>query len=109
MSKTVVALGVVLGTLGTGVATAGDMALYKVVSARDEVVIGVDVAAAAEVGPLAERLAKNGYLVAWQYGPARGEGGATVQKPLRRIAVFAGQVIRIEPFVSDQPIVAPAK
>lgn len=93
-----------------GVAAAQDMALFKVVQSRDEVLIGLPGPASAEtLEAFARQLAEKGYQTAWQYAVARGDGGGQVHKPLRRVAVFAGQVARIEPYASEFPVLPPGR
>jgi hypothetical protein len=89
------------------------MNLFKVVTIRDEVVIGVPAEAASEpihgipLDTLAARLFAAGHVVVWQYAAQRGQDGVIRQAPLRRIALAAAGVLRIEPFVSEQEVVAP--
>lgn len=89
--------------------------LMTVVSARDDVVIGVTeteipaLAARSPVGVVADLLAGQGRLSAWRYAPARGEDGVIRLMPIHRMAIFAGGVIRIEPYVPDQEVVPPSE
>jgi hypothetical protein len=72
--------------------------------AKDEVVIGLSDDALRSFGPranldnLAERLASAGQITAWQYAVTRAADGSLVQGPLRRVAVFKSDTLRIEPF-----------
>lgn len=89
-------------------ATAQDIALYRVVQSRDELLIGVPAAGGADpLEAFARGLAQQGYQMAWQYGVARGEGGNQVHRPLRRIALFASQVARIEPYTAEFTVLPP--
>ena len=78
--------------------------LFKIVTAKDEVVIGLIDAELRSFGPrpdidnLAERLAAAGQVTVWQYAVKRGQDGSLVQAPLRRIAVFKSDTLRIEPY-----------
>ena len=89
------------------------MYLFKIVTVRDEVVIGVPAEAPSEpihgvpLDTLAARLFGAGHAVVWQYAAQRGPDGTIRQTPLRRIALAAAGVVRIEPFVSEQEVVAP--
>lgn len=89
------------------------VSLFKIVTARDEVTIGLTGDELAAMGNrpaidlVAERLARSGYFVSWQYASGRGNDGKVRQVPLRRIAVFAAGVIRVEPFKTDQGIDPP--
>jgi len=91
--------------------------LFNVVSARDEVVIGLTeaeipaLASRAPVAVVANMLASDGRLSAWRYAPTRGEDGVIRLTPVYRLAIFAGGTIRLEPFAAaaDQEVVAPAE
>jgi len=86
--------------------------LFKVVSPRDEVIVGADAALlGAGAGPAVERLAAQlaakGQLTLWQYASHKDPGGALVQAPLRQIVVFKNEALRIEPYATPLPIQAP--
>lgn len=91
--------------------------LFNVVSARDEVVIGLteaEVPALASRGPVAvvaSMLASDGRLSAWRYAPTRGEDGVIRLTPVYRVAIFAAGTIRLEPYAAaaDQEVVAPTE
>lgn len=84
------------------------MHLFRIVTSRDEITIGVPDGPGAPLDELAAELFTAGYLIVWQYAAQRGEDGIIRQAPLRRIALAAAGVVRIEPFATDQEIVAPA-
>ena len=106
--------------LGTSVADAADpekpkMKLFKVVTQRDETVIGLKEEELRNFGPsgdlenLAQRLGTAGTLVVWQYATKKGSDGQLQQAPAQRIAVFASGIARIEPYATPLPVVAPAE
>ena len=78
--------------------------LFKMITARDDVVIGLSLDELRSFGPradldsLAERLASAGQISAWQYAVRRAADGSLVQAPLRRVAVFKSDTLRIEPY-----------
>ena len=78
--------------------------LFKLITAKDDVVIGLTDKELRSFGPrpdldnLAERLASAGQITVWQYAVHRAADGSTVQAPLRRVAVFKTDTLRIEPF-----------
>ncbi|MBJ2159626.1 hypothetical protein JC881_27885 [Variovorax sp. IB41] len=91
---------------------AAPILLFKVVSPRDDVVVGIEAAqlgagAAPPVQRLAAMLADKGQLTLWQYASQHGEGGALVQAPLRQIVVFKNDLLRIEPYSTPLAIKAP--
>lgn len=92
---------------------AAPVQLFKLVSPRDEIVVGIEAAQlAAGTGPavqrLAELLAARGQLTLWQYASQKDAGGALVQAPLRQVAVFKNELLRIEPYATPLPVKAPA-
>ena len=83
--------------------------LFKIVSARDEIVVGVDAAqlgtgTGPEVGRFAAALADKGQLTVWQYASQKDASGALVQAPLKQVAIFRNDTVRIEPYASPLPI-----
>jgi hypothetical protein len=78
--------------------------LFKMITAKDEVVIGLSEEELRSFGPrpdvdnLAEHLVSAGQITAWQYAVKKAADGALVQAPLRRIAVFKSDTLRIEPY-----------
>ena len=78
--------------------------LFKMITAKDEVVIGVADQELRSLGPrpdidnLAERLVSAGQISAWQYAVKKAADGSLVQAPLKRIAVLKSDTLRIEPF-----------
>ncbi|MDM0009004.1 hypothetical protein QTI51_29820 [Variovorax sp. J22G73] len=83
--------------------------LFKVVSPRDEVIVGADAAQlGAGTGPAVERLAAQlaakGQLTLWQYASHKDASGALVQAPLRQIVVFRNEALRLEPYATPLPI-----
>ncbi|HEX2116536.1 MAG TPA: hypothetical protein VHM01_19185 [Alphaproteobacteria bacterium] len=106
--------------LGTSVAGAAEpekpkMKLFKVITQRDETVIGLKDEELRAFGPssdlenLALRLGTAGNLVVWQYAPKKASDGQLQQAPAQRIAVFSSGISRIEPYATPLPIVAPAE
>ena len=93
---------------------AAPILLFKMVSPRDDVVVGIEAAqlgagagATPAVQRLAAMLADKGQLTLWQYASQHGEGGALVQAPLRQIVVFKNDLLRIEPYTTPLAIKAP--
>ncbi len=97
------ALIAVLVTAGTALAQAAPVQLFKVVTVKDEITIGVTAAEAAKLGagPLLDALAtvlnRQGQLSAWQYAVRKGSDGSLEQAPLRRVALFKTDSLRLEP------------
>ena len=90
--------------------------LFKMITAKDEVVIGLSEEELRSFGPradldnLAERLASAGQITAWQYSVTRAADGSLVQAPSRRVAVFKSDTLRIEPYnPAPLKVVAPER
>jgi hypothetical protein len=86
--------------------------LFKVVSPRDDIVVGIESAqlgtgAAPAVQRLAALLAEKGQLTLWQYASQKDASGALVQAPLRQIVVFRNELLRIEPYTTPLAIKPP--
>ena len=86
--------------------------LFKVVSPRDDVVVGIEAAqlgagATPAVQRLAAMLAEKGQLTLWQYASQKEASGALVQAPLRQIVVFKNELLRIEPYSTPLAIKPP--
>lgn len=89
------------------------MQLFKVVTSKDEVVIGVKQEELRTFGPLpdldnlAQHLASLGQMTVWQYAVKKDQSGTLQQAPLRRIAIFRNDMLRIEPYASPLPVLNP--
>lgn len=85
------------------------VSLFKVVTAKDEIVIGLDddqlaTFEAKNAGGVAKHLAEKGTLTAWQYGVRKAEAGALEQAPLRQIGLFSNDTLRVEPYTTPLKI-----
>ncbi len=84
--------------------------LFKIVSPRDEIVIGVKAQSlrsgtGTDVENLASGLTSKGQISAWQYAVKKGDDGSLRQAPLKPVVVLKHETIRIEPFTSSLPVV----
>jgi hypothetical protein len=88
--------------------------LFRVITVRDEVTIGVTEAelralgGGDEVGLLAAKLNRDGQLVAWLYAVGRDPSGALRMNPQRRVAILRADALRIEPAGTPYPVAPPA-
>jgi hypothetical protein len=91
-----------------------DYHLFKVVSPKDDVIIGLSQAEAEALGAgevlsnLARRLADHGQITVWQFAPRKGTNGDLELAGLRRIAIMKSDAIRIEPYKAAIRVVPPA-
>jgi len=94
MKKRMLLMALVAGMTMTAVAEERSAALFKVVSTRDEITVGLP---DADADAIAKVLVRDGYLRLWQFALARGADGAVVQKAQREVVILGAQVVRIEP------------
>ena len=84
--------------------------LFKIVTVKDEIVVGLNAAELAalggnDAGALAKAIAAKGSLSVWQYAVGRGPDGSLQQKPLRKIGVLAASSLRVEPYKTPYKVV----
>ena len=89
--------------------------LFKLITPKDEVVIGLTAAEVRALGSgpeldnFAKRLAAEGQMSVWQYAVRKDQSGNLQQAPLKRIAVFKTDTLRIENYTTPLAVVAPDK
>ena len=114
------AIGFIIGAVTAGAALAqgrseGGMQLFKIITTKDEVTIDLSAAELKKLGDggdvdsVASGLVGSGTLTAWMYAVRKAPDGKLQHAPVRRVAVFANAVVRIEPFVTDQEVVPPSQ
>lgn len=87
--------------------------LFRVVSQRDEIIIGLTPAEleALGTGPEAERIARRlaaeGQVGAWRYVVGRAPDGSTRHATTGRIAILKQDTYRIEPYAPALPVAPP--
>jgi hypothetical protein len=97
-------LAFIFGPVVIALAQAAPVKLFKIVTPKDEVEIGVtdeelrSFGAGPDIDVLAKRLADGGQITVWQYAVQRAADGSTVHAPLKRVAIFKADTLRIEPF-----------
>jgi hypothetical protein len=96
-----------------GVAWAQDKttALFKIITVKDEIVIGLNVEELAglggqDAGAVAKALATKGELTVWQYAVRHAPSGELEQAPLRKIGLLANTSLRVEPYTSPLKVIA---
>ena len=131
-------LGLAFGAIGGAMSTATAQEsgkLFKIITAKDEITIGVTGAELAamerannplgltlpsvtagelsamgrgeEVRRIAELIVRAGQITVWQYAVGRDASGALQMNPLRRIAILKNDTLRIEPETTPYKIVPP--
>ena len=86
------------------------VSLFKVVTTRDEIVIGLNDGELAQLdrmdaGGVAKLLVGKGSISVWQYAVRKNATGDLEQAPLRKIALISNDSLRIEPFTTPLKIV----
>ena len=76
--------------------------LFKVVTVKDDVIIGLNDAELAELGGdaggIANAMAAKGSLSVWQYGQKYAAGGEREMAPVAKIGLLASNSLRVEPY-----------
>ena len=89
-----------------------NMFLFKIVTDRDDVIIGLSpeqLHEGVDAGAVGRMIVQNGHLTAWQYVVSRNDAGELVHAPRQWISVLAHNSIRVEPYESALPVTLPGK
>jgi len=104
-----------LATLALLVATPafaqGNVSLFKVVTVKDEVVIGLNAdelsaLGGKDAGAVAKALKDKGTLTVWQYATRKAANGDLEQAPRAKIGLIGHDSLRVEPYTSPLKVVA---
>jgi hypothetical protein len=84
--------------------------LFKVITVKDEIVIGLNAAelggiGGQDAGAVAKALAAKGELTVWQYAVRHAPNGELEQAPLRKVGLLANSSLRVEPYSSPLKVV----
>ncbi|GLH77526.1 hypothetical protein SSBR45G_24340 [Bradyrhizobium sp. SSBR45G] len=93
----------------TAMAEDGRTALFKIVTVKDEIVIGLSSDELAAIGgsdasAVAHALAQKGDLTAWQYNVHRGANGELQMTPSAKIGLLAHASVRVEPYSTSYAV-----
>jgi hypothetical protein len=75
--------------------------LFKIVTIKDDVVVGLNDAELKEFGDaggIAQAIAAKGSLTLWQYSVRQGKDGEREVAPRAKIGVLANASLRVEPY-----------
>jgi len=76
--------------------------LFKVITVKDEIVVGLNDAELKELGGdaggIAEAIAAKGSLTLWQYAVRQAKDGERQMAPLHKVGVLAASSLRVEPY-----------
>jgi hypothetical protein len=89
---------------------ADKVALFKVITTKDEIVIGLSDTELAQIegqnaGGLAKMLVGKGSMSVWQYAVRKASSGDLEQAPLRKIGLIASDSLRVEPYASPLKVI----
>ncbi len=95
----------IMGSMMVEPALAADkVSLFKVITKKDEIVIGVSDAELAgmdgNAGGIAKALVAKGSLGVWQYAVRKAASGDLEQAPLRKVGIISTEALRIEPYAT---------
>jgi hypothetical protein len=84
--------------------------LFKVVTVKDEIIIGLSAdelkaLGGSDASAVAHALAQKGDLTVWQYNVHRGPNGELQQAPTARIGLLANSSLRVEPYSTPYVVV----
>ena len=92
----------VAAALGTTAAPAFSETLFKIVTVKDEIIVGLNDAEMAQLGNDAGAIAKSivskGTMTLWQYASKKAANGELQQAPLQKVGVMANYSLRVEPY-----------
>ena len=88
-----------------------DTSLFKIVSVKDEVVIGLSADELSalggnDAGTVAKALAAKGTLTVWQYTVRKAQNGDLEQAPRQKIGLIAHDSLRVEPYTTPLKVIA---
>jgi hypothetical protein len=89
---------------------ADKVSLFKVITQKDEIVIGMTDDDLAQVdgknaGGIAKMLVAKGSMSVWQYAVHKNNSGELEQAPLRKIGLIASESLRVEPYATPLKVV----
>jgi hypothetical protein len=101
-TKLFVGAALVAAFLAPATLSASAETLFKIVTVKDEIIIGLNDAELKEfggdAGGIAKAIAAKGSLSVWQYGVQRGKDGQSEVGPRQKIGVLASASLRVEPY-----------
>jgi hypothetical protein len=101
-----VAAGLIMESMLSAPAFAADkVSLFKVITSKDEIVIGLSDDDLAQVdgknaGGIAKMLVAKGSISVWQYAVHKSSSGDLEQAPLHKIGLLATDSLRVEPYAT---------
>ena len=99
------ALACLMGSMMIQPASAADkVSLFKVITAKDEIVIGISddelKLMDGNAGGVAKTLVARGSLTVWQYAVRKAATGDLEQAPLHKVGLISTESLRVEPYAT---------
>jgi hypothetical protein len=99
----------ILAGTQTALAQEAKIDLFKVITVKDEIVIGLSAdelkaLGGADASAVAHALAQKGDLTVWQYNVHRGPNGELQQAPTAKIGLLANSSLRVEPYATPYAV-----
>ena len=100
--RTFATAGIVAGVLALSSQGAFAEMLFKIVTVKDEIVVGVNDAELTALGGdaagIAKELASKGTLSLWQYAVKQAQDGERQMAPVQKVGLIAHNSVRVEPY-----------
>ncbi len=103
MTKAKMISGAVLAAVVLGLAApASAETLFKIVTVKDDITVGLNDAElndmGGDAGGIAKAIAAKGSLTLWQYAVSKTKDGDNVVAPRAKVGVLAASSLRVEPY-----------
>ena len=100
----------ILGSAQAAPAQENKTDLFKVITVKDEIIIGLSADELKALGgtdasAVAHALAQKGDMAVWQYNVHRAANGDLQQAPTAKIGLIANSSLRVEPYTTPYAIV----
>lgn len=85
--------------------------LFKIITAKDEIVIGLSAEelgtmGGSDAGAVAKTLVSKGSMTAWQYAVRKAANGDLEQAPKAKVGLIANESLRVEPYATPLKVIA---
>jgi len=111
-----ITLSFIAGTIGLAMtfsnaaASGAKAALFKIVTVKDEIVVGLSQAdieslKGDDVTAIGRALGRDGEVTVWQFAVRKNKDGELEQAPLQRISIIGSDALRVEPYMSPLKVV----
>jgi hypothetical protein len=97
-------------TLSNAVAADAKTSLFKIVTFKDEIIVGLSKAdveslKGENVTAIGRALRNDGELTVWQFAIRKNKDGELEQAPLQRVSLIGHDALRVEPYTSPLKVV----